>query len=118
MESVKFDPALEFPLNTLSKRLKVDSPFCSVFTRIVFLDITRLERTMSMNFTEFLREKQYLQNVSANTLLWYKHALNWLPSENPNATDLKLMVVKMREAGLKATGCNAAIRAINCYLHG
>lgn len=68
-------------------------------------------------FQEFLREKQYLQNVSAHTLRWYKFALNWLPSENPNTADLKLMVVKMREAGLKATGCNAAIRAINCYLH-
>jgi hypothetical protein len=57
-------------------------------------------------FQEFLREKQYLQNVSAHTLRWYRFALNWLPSENPNAVDLKLMVVKMREAGLKATGCN------------
>ena len=26
------------------------------------------------------------------------------------------MVLRMREKGMKATGCNAAIRAINCYL--
>jgi hypothetical protein len=32
-----------------------------------------------MSFTSFLREKQYLENVSTNTLRWYKHALKWLP---------------------------------------
>ncbi len=68
-------------------------------------------------FESFLREKQYLQNVSPNTLSWYRHALKWLPSENPDERGLKDMVIRMREAGLKATGCNAAIRAINCYLH-
>jgi integrase/recombinase XerD len=70
-----------------------------------------------MSFTEFLREKQYLQNVSSNTLRWYKHALKWLPCESPDERQLKLMVISMREAGLKATGCNAALRAINAYLH-
>lgn len=70
-----------------------------------------------MSFDSFIREKQYLQNVSTNTLQWYRHALNWLPNENPSEAALKSMVIRMREAGLKATGCNAALRAINCYLH-
>jgi integrase/recombinase XerD len=70
-----------------------------------------------MSFTSFLKEKQYLENVSTNTLRWYKHALKWLPSESPDDAALKDMVIRMREKGLKATGCNAAIRAINCYLH-
>jgi integrase/recombinase XerD len=70
-----------------------------------------------MSFTQFLKEKQYLQNVSSNTLRWYKHALKWLPCESPDERQIKQMVVSMREAGLKATGCNAATRAINCYLH-
>jgi len=69
-----------------------------------------------MSFQSFLREKQYLENVSTNTLRWYRHALNWLPSEHPDETALKDMVIRMREKGLKPTGCNAAIRAINCYL--
>jgi integrase/recombinase XerD len=69
-----------------------------------------------MSFTSFLREKQYLENVSTNTLRWYHHALKWLPCENPDESQLKEMVVRMREQGLKPTGCNAAIRAINCYL--
>jgi integrase/recombinase XerD len=69
-----------------------------------------------MSFTDFLKEKQYLQNVSPNTLRWYKFALKWLPNEQPDERALKTMVIRMREQGLKATGCNAAIRAINCYL--
>ena len=69
-----------------------------------------------MDFAMFLREKQYLENVSPNTLRWYRHALKWLPAENPDEQALKDMVIRMREAGLKETGCNAAIRAINCYL--
>ena len=70
-----------------------------------------------MSFDSFLREKQYLENVSPNTLRWYKHALKWLPTESPDEPSLKDMVIRMREQGLKATGCNAALRAINCYLH-
>jgi integrase/recombinase XerD len=38
------------------------------------------------------------------------------PCENPDESQLKEMVVRMREHGLKPAGCNAAIRAINCYL--
>src|SRR4030095_6103243 len=70
-----------------------------------------------MGFYEFMRERQFLSNVSTSTLSWYKHALKWLPSETPTADELKDVVMRMREAGLKETGCNAAIRAINAYLH-
>jgi integrase/recombinase XerD len=59
-----------------------------------------------MRFTSFLREKPYLENVSTNTLRWYRHALKWLPCENPDESQLKEMVVRMREQGLKPTGCN------------
>jgi len=66
---------------------------------------------------EFIKERKYLLNVSEATVSWYRHALyKWLPTDSPSDTDLKSMVLRMREAGLKATGCNAAIRAINCYL--
>ena len=34
----------------------------------------------------------------------------------PSQNELKDAVLRMREKGLKATGCNAAIRAINAYL--
>lgn len=69
-----------------------------------------------MSFAQFIRERQYLQNVSPSTLSWYTHALKWLPGETPSQNELKDTVLRMREKGLKATGCNSAIRAINAYL--
>jgi integrase/recombinase XerD len=68
-------------------------------------------------FIEFTRERRYLHNVSPATLSWYTHALKWLPSESPTQIELKDTVLRMREKGLKETGCNAAIRATNAYLH-
>jgi integrase/recombinase XerD len=68
-------------------------------------------------FTEFIRERQLLYNVSPATVSWYFHAFKWLPSESPTQADLKDTVLRMREAGLKETGCNAVIRAVNAYLH-
>ncbi len=68
-------------------------------------------------FDDFVRERKYLHNVSPHTVTWYVHAFKWLPSESPTQAELKSMVVRMREAGLKETGANAAIRAINAYLH-
>ena len=41
----------------------------------------------------------------------------WLRTESPSQDELKGAVLRMREKGLKATGCNSAIRAINSYLH-
>ncbi len=68
-------------------------------------------------FIEFTRERRYLHNVSPATVSWYTHALKWLPSESPTQAELKEVVLRMRTKGLKATGCNAALRAINAYLH-
>jgi integrase/recombinase XerD len=71
---------------------------------------------MAANFSQFIRERQYLHNVSQATVEWYKHSFKWLLSENPTEKELKDAVMRMREKGLKATGCNSAIRAINAYL--
>lgn len=68
-------------------------------------------------FQQFIKHRQYLANVSPATISWYTHAFKWLPGENPTQPELNEVVLKMREAGLKATGCNAAARAINAYLH-
>jgi hypothetical protein len=62
----------------------------------------------AMGFNDFIRERRYLNNVSASTISWYTHALKWLPNESPSQDELKEVVLKMREKGLKATGCNAA----------
>ena len=68
-------------------------------------------------FQQFIRERQYIANVSPATVEWYKNSLKWLPSESPSQEQLKDVVMRMREKGLKATGCNCAARAINAYLH-
>jgi len=72
---------------------------------------------MLPRFEQFVRERQYLSNVSPSTLEWYKHSFKWLHSESPTKDELKDAVLRMREKGLKATGCNSAIRAINAYIH-
>lgn len=65
---------------------------------------------------EFLRERQYLHNVSPRTIEWYRNCLRWLPNAAPTQTDLNDAVMRMRERGLKPTGCNCLIRGINAYL--
>jgi integrase/recombinase XerD len=70
-----------------------------------------------MGFSEFIRERQFLSNVSLSTLEWYKHSFKWLHTEFSSQDELKDAVLRMREKGLKATGCNSAIRAINTYVH-
>ena len=68
-------------------------------------------------FAAFVQERRYLKNVSSSTVSWYTHAFKWLPSESPSQEELKDTVMRMRAKGLKETGCNAVIRAINSYLH-
>jgi len=68
-------------------------------------------------FQQFIRERQYLANVSPATVSWYENSLKWLPSESPTQEELKSAVIRMREKGLKPSGVNCAARAINAYLH-
>jgi hypothetical protein len=65
---------------------------------------------------EFIKERQYVMKVSPATTRWHTTALKWLDTEESTQADLTRLVVKMREPGLKAAGCNAATRAINAYL--
>jgi integrase/recombinase XerD len=71
---------------------------------------------MEPRFEQFIRERLYLHNVSPATVEWYTHSFKWLRTEAPTQDELKDAVLRMREKGLKATGCNSAIRAINAYL--
>jgi hypothetical protein len=66
---------------------------------------------------QFILEREYLSNVSPFTVSWHTHSLKWLPCESPTDDDLTQVVLRMREKGLRATGCNSAIRSINAYLH-
>ena len=72
---------------------------------------------MQPRFEQFIRERQFLSNVTPSTVEWYKNSLKWLPSDSPTQADLKDAVLRMREKGLKPSGCNSAIQALNCYSH-
>jgi hypothetical protein len=39
-------------------------------------------------FEQFMRERQYLHNVSPATVSWHTHNLKWLPSETPTEDEL------------------------------
>ena len=67
-------------------------------------------------FEEFIKERTYLQNVSPRTVQWYRESFKWLGTPNPTEADLKTVVIRMREKGLKPSSCNNRIRAINAYL--
>ena len=114
-ERVGFEPTIRFPVYTLSKRAPSATRPSLPWLQQVSAIATLGGNTPLISLL-FLREKQYRENVSTNTLRWYRHALKWLPCENPDESPLKEMVVGMRERGLKPTGWNAAIRATNCYL--
>jgi integrase/recombinase XerD len=70
----------------------------------------------NVTHAQFIKERQYLSNVSPATVEWYKQSLRWLGTESPTADDLKSFVMRMRESGLKPTACNNRIRAVNAYL--
>jgi len=61
------------------------------------------------SFQQFIRERQHLSHVTPATVEWYKNSLKWLPSESPSQEELKAAVMRMREKGLKASGCNCAL---------
>jgi integrase/recombinase XerD len=67
-------------------------------------------------FQKFIHERKYLKNVSPRTLEGYAQSFKWLVTPTPTDDDLKSLVIRMREAGLKATSCNNRIRAIDAYL--
>lgn len=69
-----------------------------------------------MSFEQFIKERQYLQNVSPRTVQWYGESFKWLGIESPDSADLKSFVMRMRERGLKPSSCNNRIRAVNAYL--
>lgn len=72
---------------------------------------------MNTGFEQFIRERQYLHNVSPRTIEWYNEAFKWLQTAEPDEAALKDCVVRMREKGLKPRSCNSYICAINSYLH-
>jgi integrase/recombinase XerD len=72
---------------------------------------------MESRFEQFIRERQYLTNVTPSTIDVYRRCQKWLPSELPTQEELKNTVLRMRSKGLKETGVNTVLRCFNAYLH-
>lgn len=58
---------------------------------------------MTAEFEQFIKERQFISNVSPRTVEWYRQSLAWLDNPEPTNDQLKALVIRMRERGLKAT---------------
>ena len=71
-------------------------------------------------FEQFLRERTYLKNVTACTLIWYRVAFkNYsaaFPNESlPTRVSLQQFVIGLRERHIKPVTCNTYVGAMNAY---
>lgn len=72
-------------------------------------------------FKGFLREKQYLQNVSVNTVKYLGWVFNrWqaLIGEFPNKQNTKEFVIELNESNLSRFTINSYIRGTNTFYPG
>lgn len=65
-------------------------------------------------FSEFVRERKFLKNVTPRTLSWY--AQSW-KSWQKHGGDPKTYVINLREAGVSAISVNTYARALNAYFN-
>ena len=78
-------------------------------------------------FQQFLRERTYVQNVTASTREWYQSAWKAFRTAQADAparlasaplitkADLQFFVVHLRERGVRPVSCNTWIRALNAF---
>ena len=74
-------------------------------------------------FEQFLRERQYLKNVTPKTVIWYETAFKsfrrTVKIDSPAAfgkAALQQFVVASRHRGLSAVSCNTYVKALNAFL--
>ena len=68
---------------------------------------------MNASFEQFIKERQYLSMLA--TVEWYRQSLRGSYSV-PYRRTFERLRDQDAEKGLKATGCNCRIRAVNAYL--
>lgn len=75
------------------------------------------EVSLEVIFNQFLQEKRYLQNVSNNTLQFYKAGFKAFKLTEPvTQQQLNLHIVRLRENGMSLSCLNAYIRSISSFL--
>lgn len=72
---------------------------------------------------QFVKEKQYLKNVTPKTVRFlyqsmyaFTRSLGEIEPSSLNKAKLSEFVVKMRESGLSAISCNTYISGVNSFL--
>jgi integrase len=64
---------------------------------------------------QFLRERNYVHNVTVSTREWYESAWKAFTSAAITQADLQRFVVHVRERGVRPVSCNTRIRALNAF---
>jgi integrase/recombinase XerD len=73
---------------------------------------------MEKLFQDFLKEKRFLQNLSARTLRYYEWIFNrWQDyvGEFPNKQNIKEFIIKVQESGVSVFTANSYIRGMNAF---
>lgn len=78
-------------------------------------------------FQQFLRERTYINNVTASTCEWYESAWKAFKASQASVSarpassalitmaDLQHFVVHLRERGVRPVSCNTWVRALNAF---
>jgi hypothetical protein len=56
--------------------------------------------TVLARHKQFIKERQYVNNVSPATVQWYEQSLCWLDTETPTTEDINTLI-RLRERGLE-----------------
>jgi len=64
---------------------------------------------------QFIKERQYVNNVSPATITWYEQSLCWLDTESPTSDDIKALIIRLRERGLEPISIRSRLQAVKAY---
>lgn len=64
---------------------------------------------------QFIKERQYVNNVSPATIRWYEQSLCCLDTESPTSDDIKALIVRLRERGLEPVSIKSRLQAVRAY---
>jgi len=75
----------------------------------------RLTPCLEERHKQFIKERQYVNNVSPATIRWYEQSLCWLDTESPTSDDIKVLIVRLRERGLEPVSIKSRLQAVRAY---
>jgi integrase/recombinase XerD len=71
--------------------------------------------TVLPKLEQFIKEREYVNNVSPATITWYEQSLCWLSTESPTTDDIRNLIVRLRERGLEAVSVRSRLQAVRAY---